>query len=235
MKKDKSSLHWILEYLPFIAILILAIILFNDLNSTPYCLVPCYGLGPSRNQKFLLYSEIVVSLSLIMIALSLFLKFYTNKSLIIMVLPILFWLFIIFLGAPFEALCPIQCAFPAGFTCVTFKLNAETSQLDLGLGQGLGNDIKITGIKCINTETLNLSTPTFIEPLSEFILLPSGKTVHFGKGTNNTIYCKNEDGSMPLDAHIGNTGCLRLYINYTDTATGKSHIISGRIVAKYEP
>jgi hypothetical protein len=136
------------------------------------------------------------------------------------------------------SLAPTQCTFNSpGFTCVIYKLQAETSELDFRLGNGLKNEIRVVGAKCIKAETWNISAPTYIEPPNQSILIPSGEAAWiFGEGTNNTIYCKNEDGSLPSDAHLDSpVACLSVYINYTDTATGESNTTKVAIRCKYEP
>ncbi len=114
-------------------------------------------------------------------------------------------------------------------------LHAETSEFRLTLGSGLKNAIRVTGMKCINVRTFNLSAPTYIEPLNESIQIPTGKSAQIsGEGTNNRVYCTNKDGSIPSDAHIGTLACLDVYINYTDMVTGQSNITYGKIAERYE-
>ncbi len=230
MKEDKPNLHWTLKYLPFFVIVAITLFLFYDISTTPPCINSCSGLGLSMIQKFAQYTEIIMVLSVVMVAIYLVLKLHTRNILFFMIVILLIWLSMaiwdVFLGAP----CPAACYFPAGLTCISSKIDT-TGGLILIIGQGSGTDINITGVECINTKTPNPSTPTIIEPLNKSILIRSGGYAQIvGGDTNNKIYCKNEDDSIPP---AGSIGCLNIYINYTNMVTGQSNITHGHI-GRYE-
>jgi len=235
MKKEKSNPHWILKYLPIVATLVLTLVLSYNLASTPYCITPCSGLGSSKGQKFIQYTEILIAFSAVMIALSIVLKFYTHKVFILTILLILLWLFTVDFGLGLDAPCPTSCTFLGRFSCISYKLRAGTSELDFTLAQGTGKNINVTGVECIRAETWNSTTPNIIEPLNKSILIMSGGYAQIvGRGTDNRIYCENQDGLIPSDTSVGSLACLSIYINYTDMANGQSHILQTHPSIHYE-
>jgi hypothetical protein len=122
---------------------------------------------------------------------------------------------------------PNQCSFPAGFSCIAWKLYTNGT-LYLKLGQGMGRTINITGLNC----TTNVN------------VIQQGGTIRFSSGgyamqsasylsgqvncTNNTNGIVGITGS-PSDVYNG-----KIYINYTETETKIQRLVVGSISTKYE-
>jgi hypothetical protein len=121
---------------------------------------------------------------------------------------------------------PTQCSFPAGFTCVSWKLYTN-GILYLKIGQGTGKTINITGIRCTtNTNLIQQGKPVSY-PSSNTVLIRSGSMAEF------YVTCTDEADNTLIGA-ADDTYNGKLYINYTEVETGISRIVVGAISAKYE-
>jgi len=151
---------------------------------------------------------------------------------IMVVLAVLFYLGIL---NP-RGITPTQCSFPAGLTCITWKLYT-TGGLYLKIGQGTGRTINITGVVCtMNSSYVPGGTIYYNPQPTNQILVPSASQAVIADtaaGLNLNINCTNEQGQL-ITGTIGDSYNGKLYVNYTETDTGLQRITTGSISAKYE-
>jgi hypothetical protein len=235
-EEDKNPLIDLRRILKILLLLdVVFIFLYYFIINPPTPETVCYGCRPQPIvETILIYSPITLFLALVMVSIPL--KSFLRTLLagfFGFILILLLYVFLSFVSPSYS--CPIGwCRFNStGFTCIASKIQAGTSELYLRLGSSLKNDIKIVGAKCV--AAVDVPTPLYIEPLNQSILIRSGTTATIvGEGANNTLYCKNGDGSIPSEARIGNKACLSIYINYTDTVTGQSNITKVSMSGLYE-
>jgi hypothetical protein len=130
---------------------------------------------------------------------------------------------------------PAQCTFGPGITCVTYKLHAGTSELDLNIGQGTGQTMNITGLACTkNTSQYYTKENSINNYASNPITIPSG-SMHFisQSGTSQVVRCTDANGNLPSDTSAGTPYSGRLYINYTDEI-GMTRIATGVFSTTYK-
>jgi len=131
---------------------------------------------------------------------------------------------------------PSQCTLTPGFTCVSYKLHANTGELDLIIGQGTGHTINVTGISCTQDASSDYMNENSINnyaynPLS----IHSGEQKYVSQsGTSHMIKCTDANGDLPADLKLGSFYSGRLYINYTELDTNSSKITTGAFSTKYE-
>lgn len=136
---------------------------------------------------------------------------------------------------PSGEMTPVQCTFPPGFTCISWKLNANGS-IYLKIGQGLGKTINITGFNC--TQNINAITQggtIQFDDMKKSFSLPSASEIAIADPSNSTRYitCTDETGKTITGA-VGTTYNGKLYINYTEVETGLTRIAVGSLSTKYE-
>lgn len=93
MKKDRPNQYWILKYILFIIIVVIALYLFHDVSKTPSCAL-CSSSVLSMGQKFDWYSLIIAVLSVILITIHLvlrFLKLDTHDLIFFALFVLLIW------------------------------------------------------------------------------------------------------------------------------------------------
>jgi len=159
---------------------------------------------------------------------------------IMVVLAVLFYLGVL---NP-SGLTPNQCTFPAGVTCVTYKLEAITGKLNLDIGQGTGKTIRVDGVFCTSNSTSNF-TPSALgktiaySPLAN-VTITSGSHAYVGKtglaGGLGNVTCTNTEGAaLTTDQTAMGTQYIgRVYINYTEVDTGLTRIAVGTLTTKFE-
>jgi hypothetical protein len=153
-------------------------------------------------------------------------------------------------------LTPTQCTFPAGFSCVTNKLQTGTSKLYLVVSQGTGHNIQINGINCTQQTDASKMTAAIINysnypqtggcAAGQSINLTSGAKATLadaigvnasanGCPANSTaIICSTSTGVTPGDMGIGSLYSGNIYISYTELDTGLSRIVVGTYSARFE-
>jgi len=153
---------------------------------------------------------------------------------IMVVLAVLFYLGVLNPGG----LTPSQCTFPAGFTCVTYKLGATSGKLMLDLGQGTGKTIRITGVNC----TQNTSADFSSNGVMTYGGAPNNITIASGGHafvSNNApqwmnVSCTDSNGAQLASQPIGAVYSGRIYVNYTEVETSMQRIVVGTFTTKYE-
>lgn len=163
---------------------------------------------------------LILPLSIIVISLYLVLKFDTRGLPFCIVVVLLFW-FLEPIWSTSFALCPANCTFPAGFSCVTHNLS-QSGELTLKLGQRIGHTIIVNGVYCSDNSS---TPPAVIYSSGRNVTISSGNVEYVAGGTSgNVVNCPVTGGIF--------TG--RIYANYTDLVTGQSEIITGAFNCKYE-
>jgi hypothetical protein len=158
---------------------------------------------------------------------------------IMVVLAVLFYLGIL---NP-KSMAPTQCSFPAGFTCITWKLYT-TGQLYLKIGQGTGKTINITGFRCtmnasfVPGQRVNFTygSATAPGPITGEITVPSASQALISDPNTAAINftCMQDNSNSPATGSIGDTYNGKLFLNYTELDTSIQRITTGSISAKYE-
>jgi MFS family permease len=157
---------------------------------------------------------------------------------IVVILVIVFVLF--YLGPTPSPRYISQCTFPAGFTCITTKLQVGTSKLYLIVGQGTGHSIMVTGLNCTqNTSSDFSSSGTISYGPNQNITIASGSSATLSTPSDASktwlnVTCVLANGSDPLDTNIGSLYNGKIYIKYTETDTDLQRIVVGTYTAKYE-
>jgi len=175
---------------------------------------------------------------------------------IVVILVIGFVLF--YLGSTPSPRYMSQCTFPAGFTCITQKLQAGTSKLYLRIGQGTGHNIQINGINCTQQTDVSVMTNGSYIYYKNYDLVGAGcanctainmssgqsaviaDSIGVGTATSgapanaSNIICSTSSGAIPGDVGIGSTYNGKIYINYTELDTGLQRIVVGTYTARYE-
>ena len=165
---------------------------------------------------------------------------------IMIVVAVLFYLGVFNLGSTIS-----QCTFPPGFTCVSNKLQAGTSKLYLVLGQGTGHPIQVNGVNCTQqTDTNQMSSGLYVS-YSNYNIGSGASSINISSGASavvadamnisgsdypavaDNIICSQANG-LPGDTTIGASYNGIIYINYTETDTGLTRIISGTYSAAFE-
>jgi hypothetical protein len=154
---------------------------------------------------------------------------------IMVVLAVLFYLGVL---NP-AGLTPNQCTFPAGVTCVTYKLMANTGQLVLDLGQGTGKTIRVTGVYCTSNSTSSYSpTNVTYSPAGTNVTITSGSHAYVATNSTapNTVFCRDADGAVlgSDKTAMGSQYIGRVFINYTEVDTGLTRIAVGTLTTKFE-
>jgi hypothetical protein len=165
---------------------------------------------------------------------------------IMVVLAVLFYLGIL---NP-KGITPTQCSFPPGFTCIAWKLYATpiaAGNIYLKFGQGTGRTIYIMGMNCTtNANALttgkilfNSSANGNIQNISlgsaSQMTIGNGGTGAYSNGVVVNFNCTNDtDGAIATSGTVGDTYNGRIYINYTESDTGLTRLITGSISARYE-
>jgi hypothetical protein len=147
-----------------------------------------------------------------------------------------------------------QCAVPPGFTCITTKLQKDTSKLYLRIGQGTGHSIQINGINCTQqTDTTKMTSGLYVS-YKNYNAAGAIKTINMSSGSSavladsiglnhvisgspanaTNIYCTTSSGEVPSDIEIGSVYNGKIYINYTELDTGTTRIVIGTYTARYE-
>ncbi|QLJ52496.1 MAG: hypothetical protein Sv326_0321 [Candidatus Fermentimicrarchaeum limneticum] len=125
-----------------------------------------------------------------------------------------------------------QCTLPPGFSCVTYKLHANTGELDLEIGQIFGGTINVTGVACTQKET----SPSYLNNYaSDPITITSGSRKFISKpSTSHVVKCTDANGNPLSDTSVGARYEGKIYINYTKLATEEATTVSGPFWAKFE-
>jgi len=154
-------------------------------------------------------------------------------SIVLLIFLVLFYLGVL---RPRSFGSPQQCSFyPAGFTCVVFKLYTNGS-LYLTLGQGLGKKINITGFNCTkDIDVITKNKTVLFDSMGKSILFPSGMAVAIAdpSDSNRYVTCTDETGKT-LTGELDSLYEGKFYINYTELETNNTKLIVGSIRAKYE-
>ena len=136
---------------------------------------------------------------------------------------------------------PAQCIFPAGFTCVTYKLQALTGKLYLVVGQGIGHTIRVTGINCTQDTSADFATSGLIYygAAANNVTIASGSKAVLSTPNDPTktwldISCTDSNGAALASQPIGAVYSGRIYVNYTEVETGIQRIAVGTFTVKYE-
>jgi hypothetical protein len=131
-----------------------------------------------------------------------------------------------------------QCTFPAGFSCVTNKLYANTGKLYLEIGQGTVHKINVTGVAC--TQNISFATRgNIIYGGNNGITIDSGTKAAVSDPNDTTkpwmnISCTDAKGQLISNPAIGEIYNGRIYINYTELDTNTTKVITGSVSAKFE-
>lgn len=209
VKNDKSN--WRLEFLLFIVVVIIAVVLFYDTASYTHFIC---SRGPSQGQRMVFDWELLIILSVIAVIISMLLKLNDRKLFSVLSILLLVWLIMIYptiLNPP----CPPQCAFPAGLACVNVEIY-QNGELDLTLGQGTGHTINITGVACSDNMTSGYRPANVIYASGGSVLMTSGtQAIVAQPGGNLTVECTS-GGSAITNATLGSSYIGNLYINYTE-------------------
>jgi hypothetical protein len=134
-----------------------------------------------------------------------------------------------------------KCEFPAGFSCLTRKLQAVPAQLYLEIGQGTGHTIRVNGIACMqNTSQEPTPNKVISYGLGNNLTMVSGTTAILASPYDTTkswlnISCTDSIGQPISNPAIGEIYKFVIYINYTELDTNISKVITGSINAKFEP
>jgi hypothetical protein len=159
---------------------------------------------------------------------------------VIILIVVIGFLFVLFYLGPVDHPVPSQCTFPAGFTCISYKLYTQTGKLHLDAGQGIGKTIRVTGVACTQNASPNFTT-------NNFISYGDNNSLEWSSGSSKTIAttddeqkpwlsisCTDANGNLPSDTGIGTIYYGRIYINYTELETNLTRIVVGTLSAKYE-
>lgn len=229
-KKDKPSWYRAVGYILFIAVVVIAVLLFNDVNSFTYFI--CSRVAPSQHQRAIYDMEILMVFSIIAVAISMYLKVDGAKLFLVFSFLLIFWLVIAYLGA-LDVPCPPSCVFQtAGIACIEGSINAN-GMLTLTIGQATGHQIRINGVACTQNTSpdyIQSNSVIYNPPLSTNITVNPGSTAVIANPTSSNgavanVICTDANGSS-----VGNrstsSGYIdgRLYVNYTETDTGRNHI-----------
>jgi hypothetical protein len=114
------------------------------------------------------------------------------------------------------------CEFPLDINCVDFYIK-ENGSLTLIIRQTTGHDINVTGFNCTSNENVNLVT----KPMNVFISNGEQATLVTSES------CYRINGEVATGS-IGSYYNGKLFIKYVETDTLVSHLLVGRIVARYE-
>ncbi len=235
MKKNRLNLLWILRVVLLIALLVVFWWYYLETRSpNEICAIPC--AKPSHA----IQKTIILTLLVLIIGISVIIKPHIDKTtrMIISVLLLISIFFFIYASMGVVN-CPNlgQCYLTNGLSCVAYRLNSGTSELDLRLGNGLEHDIQINRIKCVRIDSVDEagSQQSFDGQLQQPVMLQSHYLADVtGLSTKNKLYCTDKDGSIPVDTSLGTTYCFKLYVEYTDLVNGSSITASGTLVGRYE-
>lgn len=137
---------------------------------------------------------------------------------------------------------PLVCTFPAGFTCTTNKLSANSGSLTLEVGQATGKVINVTGVTCtMNNSATYTSTASIVYTPANFVILASGNKAFIADNRTggpvgiNSVVCTNANNqAMGASATIGSQYNGKIYINYTEVDTTITRIAVGTYSANFE-
>ena len=153
---------------------------------------------------------------------------------IMVVLAVLFYLGVL---NP-TTITPNQCAFPAGFTCVTNKLASGNSKLYVVVGQGTGHSIMVLGINCTKNSSADFATNGVITyGTGNNVTIASGSSAVLSNPAGPAwmnITCKEANGADPTDKTIGALYSGKIYIKYTELDTMLNRTVVGTYTTKYE-
>jgi hypothetical protein len=151
---------------------------------------------------------------------------------IMVVLAVLFYLGV--LNPPV----PAQCSFPAGISCVSYRLSATGGNLTLFIGQGTGHIINVTGVSCSDNMTSGYIPKSINYTLGGWVAMTSGsRALVANPGSNIHVECMHASGGSDVgitNATVGSNYIGKVYLNYTEMDTGVTHTITGQFTAKYE-
>ena len=145
---------------------------------------------------------------------------------IMVVLAVLFYLGVL------SPQVPSQCTFPAGITCVTYKLMTNGT-LRLDIGQGTGHTIEIHGVVCTQKTDLDLSTANIVYPSGLSVIISSGNKATVANETYQTI-CTNANLQIANGTVGDQYTNARIYINYTERDTNMNRIAVGTFSTRFE-
>jgi len=232
--KKKSNSNEISKYPPFIALLVILLIilltLFNDANTAPDCLN--FICSPSasvlsRSQKFDQYSWIILTFSAILFVihsllwlLKLNTKLNSRGLVFLASFTLLVWLLLSLYAwflKPIIHSCPANCVFPAGIECVSYNLT-QNGELTLKIAQGTEHTIMVTGVHCSDNLSPSYTPSAVIYSDGKNVTIPPHSKEYIAGGTSGDIIrCpfsgKEFDG--------------RIYINYTEVDSGQTRIVAG--------
>jgi hypothetical protein len=147
---------------------------------------------------------------------------------IMVVLVVLFYLGVL------NPAIPAQCSFPAGISCVSYKLDASGGNLTLAIGQGTGHPINVTGVACSDNMSSGYMPTSINYSNGGWVVMNSGSqaTVASPGGTIH-VECTS-GGAAIVNATVGANYIGNMYINYTEMDTGVTHTVTGQFMAAYE-
>jgi len=119
-----------------------------------------------------------------------------------------------------NAFTPNICAFPASFGCLSSYLYAN-GVISINLQQSTASSINVTAIGCNTQGTLygyNALTPNTIIPI--------------GGNYTYQMSCYSSSNTVIFNGNIGAIYSGYVIVNYTDTQTGFTHVVLGRLVQK---
>ena len=156
---------------------------------------------------------------------------------IMVVLAVLFYLGVL---NP-AGLTPNQCTFPAGVTCVTYKLMSSTGLLVLDIGQGTGKTIRVTGVFCGSNSTSSYMPSSInYNPVAN-VTITSGShafvaTTSTGPAGINNVTCRDPGGNTldPGLTAMGSQYIGKVFINYTEVDSNLTRIAVGTLTTKFE-
>jgi len=158
---------------------------------------------------------------------------------IMVVLAVLFYLGVL------NPQIPSQCIFPAGISCSTYKISADTGKLTLQIGQGTGKTIRVTGVSCTQNSSASYTTSAFISysniggTASTNVTIPSGSTgfiadpVNGAAGVSN-VTCTDTNNLALGTTTIGTQYNGKIYINYTEVETEVTRVAAGTFTTYFE-
>jgi hypothetical protein len=134
-----------------------------------------------------------------------------------------------------KSMAPTQCTFPAGFTCITWKLY-QNGNLYLRIGQGIGKTINITGFRCTTNASFVPGQSLNFSNGANALTVPSASQTELSNPalTTYNYSCTADDAKTNSTGSVGDTYNGKLYINYTELDTGIQRVTTGSISAKYE-
>lgn len=138
---------------------------------------------------------------------------------------------------------PRQCQFQPGLICASYRLNANTSVLDLQLSNALGHPILVQDMVCtqqtVTPGDANFSWTVSVANYTDTSLSQGATNIRVaGAASSNTAFeCVGTTGNdltNTASAAFGESYRGRVWIRYQETDTGTVRTISGDLTTNFE-